>query len=886
MRSTSVSPTPPSAPTAPMSQSSTGRARRRKTSASVRIADRTAKVFITAGGVATILAVSLVCFFLAWVVVPLFLGSDVGERRVAASGLSKAAAAPVALGVDEYNSLAWSLFADGDLRLVELAGGTELDRLALLEGGASALRFGAGGEVALGLEDGGFRLGRVGFATRFLTGDDVPAELSGLPLGERAVYGKGVAQRTSSIQVRVQELEVTLGDELALDNPSSVVLIDHSPLPTGPMVALLTEDGRLRFRRILERRNMMTGRTTTTISGSDLAVEPRADGEAPIQLLLSGRGDTVYLVWSDGETRRFDTRDPSALTLAEVVDLVPESGAQLTALTFMIGKTSLLSGDSDGRVRAWFRVKPDAAATSDGSLLVPSHTFQGQAAVRALAISSRDRKIAAGFADGTARMYHVTSEQLLAEVFAETDAAIDALVLSPKDDGLFAASGGRLISWDVDAPHPETTLAAMFRPIWYEGYTGPEHVWQSSSGTDDFEPKYGLVPLIFGSLKATLYSMLFGVPIALLAAIYTAEFLKPRTKARIKPTIELMASLPSVVLGFLAALIFAPFVEDIVPEVLVTFVGVPFFVLLGAYLWNLLPERRALGWAQYRMVGMFAALPIAMWAASGLGPIVERTFFWVDTPMGPKGDLRVWLSGAPGAGGAGGWLFAMLPLSAILAAWLSARYVTPYVRNLASTWTRAQLARVDLVKFLTVSAATVLFAIGASYALDAVLFDARGAFLGTYVQRNALIVGFVMGFAVIPIIYTISEDALSAVPEQLRAASLGAGATPWQTAVRIVIPTAMSGLFSAIMIGFGRAVGETMIVLMAAGNTPLMEWNIFNGFRTLSANIAVELPEAAVNSTHYRMLFLAALTLFGITFVLNTVAEIVRTRYRKRAFQL
>jgi phosphate transport system permease protein len=164
--------------------------------------------------------------------------------------------------------------------------------------------------------------------------------------------------------------------------------------------------------------------------------------------------------------------------------------------------------------------------------------------------------------------------------------------------------------------------------------------------------------------------------------------------------------------------------------------------------------------------------------------------------------------------------------------------------------------------------------------------DPRGSVFGTYVQRNSLVVGFVMGFAIIPIIYTISEDALSAVPEHLRSASLGTGATPWQTAVRIIIPTAMSGLFSAIMIGLGRAVGETMIVLMAAGNTPIMEMNIFNGFRTLSANIAVELPEAVVNSTHYRTLFLAALVLFLMTFVLNTLAEIVRLRFRKRASEL
>ena len=129
----------------------------------------------------------------------------------------------------------------------------------------------------------------------------------------------------------------------------------------------------------------------------------------------------------------------------------------------------------------------------------------------------------------------------------------------------------------------------------------------------------------------------------------------------------------------------------------------------------------------------------------------------------------------------------------------------------------------------------------------------------SFEQRNSLVVGFMMGFAVIPIIFTIAEDALSNVPPALRSASLALGASRWQTAMRIVVPTASAGIFSAVMIGLGRAVGETMIVVMATGNTPVMEWNIFSGMRTLSANIAVELPEAPQFSTLYRTLFLGAL---------------------------
>ncbi len=182
--------------------------------------------------------------------------------------------------------------------------------------------------------------------------------------------------------------------------------------------------------------------------------------------------------------------------------------------------------------------------------------------------------------------------------------------------------------------------------------------------------------------------------------------------------------------------------------------------------------------------------------------------------------------------------------------------------------------------------ANLTAAFGATLALASLLqaagFDLRDSVFGQFSQRNTLVVGLIMGIAVIPIIYTISEDAIRSVPDSLRSASLGVGATPWQTAVRVVLPVAGSGVFSACMIGLGRAVGETMIVLMATGNTPEMSWNIFSGFRTLAANIAVELPEAPRGGTHYRVLFLCGLVLFAMTLVINTTAEIVRQHFRKR----
>ncbi|MCY1432285.1 Phosphate transport system permease protein PstC 1 [compost metagenome] len=152
----------------------------------------------------------------------------------------------------------------------------------------------------------------------------------------------------------------------------------------------------------------------------------------------------------------------------------------------------------------------------------------------------------------------------------------------------------------------------------------------------------------------------------------------------------------------------------------------------------------------------------------------------------------------------------------------------------------------------------------------------------TYDQRNALVVGLAMGFAVIPNIYSIAEDAVFSVPRGLTLGSLALGATPWQTMTRVVILTASPGIFSALMIGMGRAVGETMIVLMATGNTPVMEMNLFEGLRTLAANVAVEMPESEVGGSHYRVLFLSALVLLLFTFVMNTLAELIRQRLRKK----
>ncbi|EWG98153.1 ABC transporter permease subunit, partial [Halomonas sp. BC04] len=151
-----------------------------------------------------------------------------------------------------------------------------------------------------------------------------------------------------------------------------------------------------------------------------------------------------------------------------------------------------------------------------------------------------------------------------------------------------------------------------------------------------------------------------------------------------------------------------------------------------------------------------------------------------------------------------------------------------------------------------------------------------------YASRNALIVGLAMGFAVMPSIYALAEDALSGVPSSLGEGAQAMGATRWQTLWKVVLPAAAPGVFAAVMIGAGRAVGETMIVLMASGNAALMSLSPLEGMRSMAAGIAIELPEAVPGSDSYRLLILAALLLFLFTFLVNTLAEVVRSRLRRR----
>lgn len=865
----------------------TGQVRTRKTSRLVAWSDLCARTAITFGGIATIVAVGTVCLFLVWVVLPLLRGGSIAEAKTMARPGSTGAI--VCLAEDPYRHLAWLLDERGTAIAFGTQQGREIARRELYAPDEVSCVMRHEGQLLLGRKNGSIQFCTVDISSDFLGEDEAPAEVRQLEIGSTKIVGDALYERTPERQLRRQQLQIRNEDTLplAVDSQASVEHVDFASTSNGRVIAAVTADGVLHLKLRSTRYELLEDREIVTLQGAQIPLAQLATAEQanvapgttaaelPDFVQLLGAGENLLLVWRDGRTLRIDTRDIDNPHLLETFDLLPGND-RVTAMATLLGKSTLLVGDERGCVHSWFSVRSEGATTIDGKEFVHARTFPNASpsAVVSIEASTRSRLFTVGLADGNIAVFHGTSERLVATTNLLAKGNLLHAVLSPKEDGVIAVSTEGVETWDLQPGHPEVTLRSVFRPVWYEGYATPQYTWQSTGGTDDFEPKFGLWSLIFGTLKATFYCLLFGVPLALLAAVYTSEFLHARTRARIKPAIELMASLPSVVLGFLAALVFAPIVERSLMTVLVSVLTLPAVLLLAAQFWQLAPPWLRSTAERVRLPGALFVVPLGVLVAFAIAPGLERVFF--------AGDLKTWLAistrtrGAADAGSAfGGWWFAAIPFTGLLAAIAIGRF-GGFLRG---RW--AGMQRLGLGLGICLALAT-----GFAFLLTTIGWDLRGTVVGTYDQRNSLVVGFVMGFAVIPIIYTIAEDALSAVPEHLRAASLGAGATPWQTAVRIIFPTALSGIFSGVMIGLGRAVGETMIVLMAAGNTPIVDFNIFNGFRTLSANIATELPEAVRDSSHYRMLYLSALCLFAMTFVLNTFAEVVRQRFRKRAYQL
>ena len=735
--------------------------------------DRLARHVVFVGGAGIIFCIIAILFFIGIETIPLWKSpekklesvSEMGDRLGPGATADKIRIFDV--GVDEYREQFFTIDSLGSVRFFTLEEEPKLLKTHTISHKTAAYTsfYKARSNTSYAVAD---REGRV-----------VPFDVS-----FRVEFREGTERTIVSKVTEGETLQIT-------GEPIKIFAYQSSPETGAPVVAAYTASGRLLAYAEVEEEGFL-GESETEIFTADLTGE--LEGAAVTGVQIDSETENLYVSTANGKLYHWSLSDPSSPELKSTLAATADPGVAVTEIGFLLGHRSLIVGDAAGNVSVWFETASDGGE----SRLAKIHILPPlPAAVDRFSASQRGRGFLASDTSGNISLYQATSatEQL---DFPGGGVPYAGLAFSPKADGVVAVDSDMVLSsYHLDNPHPETNFRTLFGKIWYEGYDRPRYVWQSTGGTDEFEPKFSLTPLAYGTLKGAIYTMLLSIPLAVLAAICVSQFLHPSIRNVVKPVIEVMAALPSVVLGFLAGLWLAPLLENI----FVAIVVMPFIVI---------------------------GLTLAM------------LFLWHRLPFSLSGRFRV-----------GAELFTLVGVIGIAAA--------------LSLWLNGPLE-------------SLIFA-GDFKDWFFRMFDLR------YDQRNMLVVGFAMGFTVIPIIFTISEDALSSVPRTLSSGSLALGANRWQTAMRIVVPAASAGIFSAIMIGFGRAVGETMIVLMATGNTPVMDWSFFNGFRALSANIAVELPEAPHGGTLYRVLFLTAILLFVATFLLNTLAEILSQRLRRKYAQ-
>ncbi len=737
---------------------------RRKLRRRRNIAEQCSRWGISAAGFGVVFALAMIFVYLFYEVAPIFRGASVTQQNTYTLPVSDVGTRHLLL--ERYEQLGLQYTDDGRVIFFEADDGALRQQFTLpVPDGAAITAFGAAevinNRTVHGLDNGSVIIARHAYSFSFPDDQrhiepriDYPFGTDPIPIDDR-------------------------GQPLI-----SVAMESSARGPETTVVAAMTEDNRLMLASLASRRNMLTGETTVETTSRELPAPP---GQVS-RMLVDKTLRSLFVVVDDGRIHYYDIAQPNNARLVQTVDA--GDGAAVTAVEFLVGTVSLIVGNERGDLSQWFLVRDEENRYSLER--IRDFTSHG-AAITAIAPEYTRKGFVAVDAAGQLGVHYGTSARTLYLRNFAPD-ALAAVAISQINSRLLVKDAqGQVTVAGLWNEHPQLSFSALWNRVWYEGRADPEYIWQSSSASDEFESKFSLIPLSVGTLKAAFYAMLFAMPLAIAGAVYTAYFMTPKLRGLVKPSIEIMEALPTVILGFLAGLWLAPFAENNLPAIFSILLLMPVFLLLVAFAWSRLPgsirNRVPDGWEAAILV---PAILFFGYVSVSLSPYVEVWMF--------GGSMRQW-------------------------------------------------------------------------------FTDIGI---TYDQRNALIVGIAMGFAVIPTIFSIAEDAVFTVPRHLTQGSLALGATRWQTVIGVVLPTASPGIFSAVMMGFGRAVGETMIVLMATGNSPVVNFNIFEGMRTLSANIAVELPETAVGSSHFRVLFLAALVLLALTFVVNTIAEIIRQRLRMR----
>ena len=725
-----------------------------------------AKWIITLGGISVLFTLVLIFMYLLYVIKPIFESATVDAK---AQFVIKEEYKVLATGVDELKEVAYSITEQGNINFYQLvdsggykAGETILSQQLVADGERLTQLINVGQDKKLLLDSAG----NVQLV--------VPSFTANFDSGERVI--------NPSIRYPLGEGYLPIDENNAVFSQLSFAMDDEKAVFVG-----FTEDHRLI--------------KTTLLAEDDFSYDTAYEAEYQEIDYQSKHVDNILVtpdlamvfVRQRDQVAVFSLGDDEAELKATIIPQLAQSKStpnHITSMALLSGGSSILLGDDSGTVSQWFEL-----ATDQGREFKEIRRFKVSDSEPITAIYTEQfrKSFYTETPSGEMGMFYTTSEADLWRGQLHKGNA-QAFAIAPRADGLVIFSDDKLSIFSVENEHPEVTWQALWQEVWYEGYPEPEFIWQSTSGSDDFEAKFSLVPISFGTIKAATYAMIFAVPIALTAAIYTAYFMTAGMRRKVKPTIEMMEALPTVILGFLAGLWLAPIIEIYLPAICLLLVFIPASVFITAFSWHKLPrEYKTLIPETWAPIILIPAILLAAYAAFALSPVLELHLF--------GGDVRQFITNDLG--------------------------------------------------------------------ID---FD----------QRNSLVVGIAMGFAVIPTIFSMAEDAIFSVPKHLTSGSLALGATQWQTLVKVVLLTASPGIFSAVMMGLGRAVGETMIVLMATGNTPILDWSIFQGMRTLAANIAVEMPESEVGSSHYRILFLAAFVLFVFTFVFNTLAEFIRQRLREK----
>lgn len=812
--------------------------------------DRFARWVITAGGLVVIAAIIGIVVLLVSVVLPLCQGAKAqlravcpipSARRVGSPAFSllplqerpaetasplplgerpNDPEAPVAVGVElveigqtgqEDLLTAYLLFRSGEVMGVELVGGLGVARPQPETVQArvifqARLRPGAGQAPASSQDPG---------ETGSAVSEDNPTEKKPSNLTSEAVWILSAQSiqpgqwtliwsdgSLSLVEIKPEIRFDSLGrrraqfryKQLAFLSPNSVSsrpvqALIRAEESGGCLAAVLLADNRILLRRQTVQQDLFG--ESAEKQEAEFWIDKGLPGQVTA-MTLSAQGDRLYIGTETGYLVRFAI-EPSGQPRRLDATWTPTRAA-VTALGLLLGQTSLVVGTADGGLSLWFPVrKQEPIGPEDWpDRLTLIRSFRPQEGkVRRIFPSQRNKSFLTLGGKGAVHLDYGTTGRHLLQLKAPRP--LVELGYSPRGNAAVGVGeDGQMYVWQITAPHAEVSWSALFGRLWYEGHERPKFLWQSS-GTE--EPKMSLVPLIFGTLKATFYAMLFALPLGVGSAMYVSQFTKPAIRRAVKPAVEIMAAIPTVVIGFLILLWAAPLVARWLMALLMSLLALPVTFVVWMLVWQWLRRWRVFRGLEdgYEFLAVIPPLVLGMAAVGWLSGPIEQWIF--------GGNFRQWL------------------------------YEQTHLQ---------------------------------------------------YEQLNALVVALGLGFAIIPIIFSLSEEALSSVPHGLTAASLALGASRWQTLWRVVFPSASPGIFAAVMIGLGRAVGETMIVFMAAGNTPVLDPSPFNGFRTLSANIAVEISEHPRDSTLYRVLFLCAVVLFLMTFLLNTAAELVRLRLRKR----